>query len=197
MSCERRWAISIALLFLTGLASRASAQSSPEPAATEWSVAAASRVTYHAVHRLHRVTGISPAIVGKARISPGGDAQVMIRVTTASFDSGNVNRDAHIKESLEAARFPTIELKAIGNRIQLPDHFPNSVTASFTMQLQFHGQTETLVAPVDLVWESPRRLRAACKLDVSLARHGIKAPRLMFIAVEDLIQIEADLIFER
>ena len=190
----RRHVSALSLSLLVCLPPVAGAQSAPDV----WSVVApASKLTYHAIHKLHGVVGESRAIVGKARITPTGEAQVMVRVTTLSFDSGNVNRDAHIHEALEAARFPTIEVKAIADGVHPPERFPAHVTLPARVQLLFHGETELLAVPIELVWETPRRMHASCKLDVSLARHKVKAPSLMFIAVDDLLHIEADLTLER
>src|SRR6185503_6407555 len=60
--------------------------------ATEFNVVPAeSSITYHLVHKMHRVDGTSHKVEGKARLMPDGKAQVMIRVPSQSFDSGNVN----------------------------------------------------------------------------------------------------------
>src|SRR4051812_38009232 len=71
-----------------------------------------SSITYHLVHKLHKFDGISKQVDGKARLLGDGRAQVMVRAAVESFDSGNSNRDEHMKETVEAARFPTVELKA-------------------------------------------------------------------------------------
>src|SRR4051812_4949328 len=64
---------------------------------------AASTVSYTIVHKLHKVQGKTAKVEGKGRILPDGKAQVMVRVPVESFDSGNANRDAHMKEAVEAA----------------------------------------------------------------------------------------------
>src|SRR6476620_8089651 len=73
----------------------------------------ASHVTYHIVHKLHRVDGVSKKVEGRARLQAAGPTQVAIRVPVDSFDSNNVNRDAHMKEAVEAARYPLVEIKAV------------------------------------------------------------------------------------
>src|SRR5262245_11001940 len=67
-----------------------------------------SSVIYHLVHKFHKIDGVSKKVAGRARLA-GPQTQVVVTVPAESFDSGNVNRDAHMKESVEAARFPTIE----------------------------------------------------------------------------------------
>src|SRR5262249_34771231 len=57
---------------------------------------AESSVVYHLVHKLHKFDGTSKKLDGKAVILSDGRAQVMLRVPVESFDSGNVNRDAHM-----------------------------------------------------------------------------------------------------
>ena len=74
-----------------------------------------SKITYTLIHKMHTVMGeAKKGIEGKAALGPSG-AQVMVRVPVASFDSGNANRDEHMKESVDAARYPMVELKAVGD----------------------------------------------------------------------------------
>src|SRR6478752_6439094 len=64
-----------------------------------------STLTYHLIHKMHKVDGVSHKVEGKARLTPDGKAQVLVRAASESFDSGNVNRDAHMKEAVEAAKY--------------------------------------------------------------------------------------------
>src|SRR3954471_15340430 len=86
-------------------------------------VPASSSITYHLVHKMHRVDGVTHKVEGKARLTPDGKAQVLVRAPSESFDSGNVNRDAHMKEAVEAAKYPWIELKALADGVKPPATF--------------------------------------------------------------------------
>src|SRR5438067_775098 len=70
-----------------------------------------SSIAYVLVHKLHTIHGVSKKVEGKARVAPTGQATVQVRVPVESFDSENVNRDEHMKETVEAAKFPSVELK--------------------------------------------------------------------------------------
>ena len=156
-----------------------------------------STLTYHLVHKMHEVDGVSHQVTGKARLLPDGRAQVMIRVPAQSFDSGNVNRDAHMKEAVDAARYPTIELKALGDGVTVPASFPSTAKKTFKAQLAFHGVEQVMQVPVELTWESPTRIRAAATLTISLDAFKVERPSLMFIKVDDALKIDAKLVFRR
>jgi polyisoprenoid-binding protein YceI len=156
-----------------------------------------SSLTYHLVHKLHHVEGVSHKLDGKARLMPDGKAQVMLRAPSESFDSGNVNRDAHMKEAVDAARFPTIELKALGEGIKPPATFPSTEQKTFKAQLSFHGVQQQLDLPVELVWESANRVRASASFGISLDSFKVERPSLMFVKVDDQLKIDAKALFTR
>ena len=78
-----------------------------------FAVADGSTLSFRLRHPFHPVDGRSRAVEGRARWLPDGTVQVMVRARVDSFDSGNSNRDAHMKEVLEAARLPWVQLKAV------------------------------------------------------------------------------------
>lgn len=156
-----------------------------------------STLTYHLVHKLHKFDGVSRKLEGRARLSPDGRAQVMVRAPIESFDSGNVNRDAHMKEAVEAARFPLVELKALAEGVTPPATFPATVEKTFKAQLDFHGVQRTFELPVKLAWESPTRVRATGHFKLSLEEYQIERPSLMFVKVDDAVTIDAELTFTR
>lgn len=158
---------------------------------------AASSLTYHLVHKMHKVDGVSRKVEGKARLLPDGKAQVMIRVPAQSFDSGNVNRDEHMKETVEAAKYPMVELKAIGDGMAPPTHFPSLSAKTFKAQLTFHGVTQTMDIPVAVRWESPSRVDADAAFTISLDAFKVERPSLMFVKVDDALKIDAKLVFTR
>jgi polyisoprenoid-binding protein YceI len=158
---------------------------------------AQSTLTYHLVHKLHKVAGVSHRVEGKALLLAGGKAQVMVRVPVQSFDSGNVNRDEHMKETVEAARFPLVELKALAEGLTAPAKFPTTVRTPFKVQLQFHGQSQVFEVPVELTWLAADRVRADASFDISLDAYKVERPSLMFMKVNDALGIEAHLVFKK
>jgi hypothetical protein len=156
-----------------------------------------SSLTYHLIHKLKKVHGVSRRVEGRARLLPDGRAQVMVRTSADSFDSGNVNRDAHMKEAIESERFPTVELKAFGEGLFPPARFPVTVEKSFKVQIEFHGVRQLIDLPLRIVWESPDRAHALGRLVLSLESFGVERPSLMFVKVDDALAIDADLWFTK
>jgi polyisoprenoid-binding protein YceI len=167
-----------------------------QPAGANFTVRSdASTVTYHIVHKLHRVDGVSKKVEGRARIQAGGPTQVAIRIPVESFDSGNVNRDAHMKETVEAARFPYVELKAAAEGIAVPQTFPTQIDKTWHAQITFHGVTQTLEIPVKVRFEAADRAVATANLSLSLDAFKIERPSLMFVKVDDPMKLDVSLTF--
>jgi polyisoprenoid-binding protein YceI len=155
-----------------------------------------STVTYTLVHKLHKVNGVSKKAEGKANLAPDGKAQVVVRVPVDSFDSENVNRDSHMKEAVEAAKFPNVELKALGDGLTPPANFPATAKKMFKVQLLFHGIKQQFEVPVDLTWEAANRVRASANFKISLDGYKVERPSLMFVKVDDDLVIDAKLLFK-
>jgi hypothetical protein len=156
-----------------------------------------STLTYHLVHKMHKVDGVSHKVEGKARVGADGKAQVMVRAPSESFDSGNVNRDAHMKESVEAAKYPWIEVKALGDGLTPPATFPTTQKKTFKAQLTFHGIQQVFDLPVDVTWDSAQKVRATATFAISLDNYKVERPSLMFVKVDDQLKIDAKLAFTR
>jgi hypothetical protein len=157
----------------------------------------ASTITYRVVHKMHKVDGTSHQLEGKVRLLPDGKVQAMLRVPAASFDSGNVNRDAHMKEAVDAARYPTVELKAMGEGVSPASSYPATVDKTLKAQLSFHGIQQLIDVPVKLTFESATRVRAKTGFQVSLDAFKVERPSLMFIKVDDALEIAAEVLFTR
>ena len=166
--------------------------------ATEYNIVPAeSSITYHLVHKLHHVEGTSNKVEGKARLMPDGKAQVLVRAPSASFDSKNVNRDEHMKEAVEAAKYPWIELKALGEGLTPPATFPTTQKKTFKAQLTFHGVQNVFDVPVEVTWESPTKVRATTTFPISLDGYKVERPSLMFVKVDDELKLDAKIAFSR
>jgi polyisoprenoid-binding protein YceI len=157
------------------------------------SVRPGSTLSFTLVHRFHEVTGVSRAVEGKARLLPGGAVQVMVRVRVDSFDSGNGNRDAHMLEATEAARFPFVTLKAVG-ALPAPAAYPATAEVTLRGELTFHGVTKPVEVPVKVELAAPDRATAAGKLTISLDGYGVERPSLLFVKVDDALVVTASLV---
>jgi hypothetical protein len=110
-------------------ASAAMAQSN-----TQWALSS-STLRYHVSHPLHEVDGVSDAALGKGVCSLG-QCSFLIAVQVKSFDSGDSNRDLHMIQVTQGAKFPIVSV-----RLQLPEAQLSSSSIICDLDIQFAGQT--------------------------------------------------------
>ncbi|HEX8954506.1 MAG TPA: YceI family protein [Polyangia bacterium] len=189
--------LTIAAVVVVAVTAAAAVARAQAPAAELGVVPAESSITYHLVHKLHKIDGTSHKLEGKARITPDGKAQVLVRVPAESFDSANVNRDAHMKEAVEAAKYPWVEIKALGEGVTPPATFPTTQKKTFKAQLTFHGIQNVFDLPIDVTWESPTKVHASTTFPISLDGFKVERPSLMFVKVDDELKLDAKIAFSR
>jgi polyisoprenoid-binding protein YceI len=149
-----------------------------------------SALVYHLKHKLHEVDGKAKPTEGKARILPDGTLQVAVRANVADFDSGNENRDAHMKEATEAAKFPTIEFKGVASGVKVPTTFPTEQSVVLKGQLTFHGVKQPVEVPMKVVFTSDSDVTAEGRFNISLEAHKVERPSLMMVKVNDALELE-------
>jgi polyisoprenoid-binding protein YceI len=149
-----------------------------------------SALVYHLKHKLHEVDGKAKPTEGKARILPDGTLQVAVRANVADFDSGNENRDAHMKEATEAAKFPTIEFKGVASGVKVPTTFPSEQSVVLKGQLTFHGVKQPVEVPMKVVFTSDSDVTAEGRFNISLEAHKVERPSLMMVKVNDALELE-------
>jgi hypothetical protein len=152
--------------------------------------AAKSTVSYTGVHKFHTFTGVSHSLQGAARILGDGSAQIQIRAPVVSFDSGNGNRDAHMKETVEADKYPDIKVKCLAKLTG-----PTSQKATADCEVDMHGAPEKISVPVDLTFDSPTSVHAVGAFSVSWDGFHIERPKLLFVPIDDKGDIKVDLRF--
>ena len=148
------------------------------------------QIVFHMKHKLHKFDGVTHAVEGRAHVS-GDQVQVAVRARVESFDSGDSNRDAHMKEVIEAARFPFVEIKA-ASELPLKNDERHLEAAA-----DFHGVQKLIDVPIKITWDNDRRARVECHFTISLEAFGVERPSLMFTRVEDALPIEVNLQFVR
>jgi polyisoprenoid-binding protein YceI len=154
------------------------------------------QLTYKIVHKFHEVQGVSKQVQGAVALKPG-EAQVQVRVDVTTFDSGNANRDSHMKETVEAAKYPFVTLKGVVKDFTPPTKFPATLKVNLDGQLEFHGVTHPLSVPVELTFADASHLRGKTEFDISLDAYKVERPSLMFIKINDACHITADLGFAK
>jgi hypothetical protein len=180
------------MLPLLLLAAAVAAPALPADAPRTYSVAEGSTLSYRLVHKLHEVEGRSKAVEGKARWLPDGTVQVMVRARVDSFDSGNSNRDAHLQEVTEAARLPWVILKAVAAGIRV-DALPAEIEVPLRGLLEFHGIPREVAVTARVRLPSADRAEVVASFPVSLTAHGVERPALLFVPVDDRIDVTARL----
>lgn len=154
------------------------------------------QITYKLVHKAHTVVGTSKKPEGKARILPDGKVMVMVQVPVESFDSGNSNRDAHMKETVQAASHPTILLKATADGVTIPTTFPTTIDKTFKAELAFHNEKKVIDVPAHITFTSATAARVTASFQISLEGFKIERPSLLFVKVDDALKIEVDIAFK-
>lgn len=190
----------LAAAALLGLSAVSYAQAPAAPAAGPVVLSAdptASSIGYHMVHKLHKFDALSKKVEGKVKILPTGAAQIAIRAPVESFDSSNSNRDAHMKEVTEAARYPHVELKGLCDSCALPATFPATVDKTIKAEISFHGIKKSLDVPVKLTYESASRVHAVAHLSLSLDEFKIERPSLLFAKVDDELKLDVDIVLKQ
>lgn len=180
---------------LSGLPLAAHAQEAAPPAARDWRVKSeGSSLTYKLKHKLHEVVGRAAPSEGRARLLPDGTLQVAVRANVADFDSGNANRDAHMKEVTEAHKFPAVEFKGVATGVKVPETFPAQVPVTLKGQVTFHGVKQPVEVPMTVTFTSAKEARAEGTFQLSLEAHKVERPSLLMVKVDDKLVLEPKLL---
>jgi len=150
------------------------------------------RLTYHLVHKLHEVNGTNSSLEGKALLQPDGSAKVQVRAKVAGFDSGNSNRDVHMREVTHEAVHPYTTLRGTLAALKLPLTAPFTTTLAATVEL--NGEKMTVDIPVTLE-QTGDALRAKFSFPISLEAFKVERPELLFVKVDDKVMMDGELVF--
>jgi polyisoprenoid-binding protein YceI len=167
----------------------------PSQGALTFDAAPGSTLSYRLVHRFHTVTGVSRAVEARARLQPDGTLQVMVRVPVESFESGNSNRDAHMREAVDAAEHPFVVFRGVAAGA-LPASVPGDLVVPLRGELSFRGRTLSVAPSVSVSYRTPRHAVVEGSFPVSLEAFGVERPSLLFVKVEDRIDIQVHLTME-
>ncbi|AKI98549.1 polyisoprenoid-binding protein YceI [Archangium gephyra] len=182
---------SLAVLATLFLSTSALAQEAAPAAPRMYSVKSAdSSLTYRLKHKLHVVEGTARPTEGKARLMPDGTLQVAVRANVADFDSGNSNRDAHMKEATEEPKYPTIEFKGTASGVKVPTAFPAEQTVALKGQITFHGVKQPVEVPLKVVFTSAKDVTATGTFQISLEAFKVERPSLLMVKVDDALDLE-------
>lgn len=173
------------VLLLTALLAQA-------PAGASYSVNPQKSVlAYNIVHKFHKVRGESKVVQGKALLKPDGALQVMVRAPIGSFESGDGNRDEHMRETMEEPKHPYVTYKGVAKLAS--GTLPPQLDLVLDGELEFHGHKQAERIPVHVENAGPSTAHVTGHFTVSLDRYQVERPSLMFIKVDDACVVDFDL----
>jgi polyisoprenoid-binding protein YceI len=152
---------------------------------------AASVVKFHLHHKMHEVDGRSTQIEGKAILGDDGKVMTMVRIPAASFDTADANRDSHLRETLDTGKFPYVVFKGV-TTMTMPVAWGKPVQAQLQGELDFHGVKRPITVPATIsLGQDGATVNA--KFPVNLEAHRIERPALLFIKVDEEVQLDVAL----
>jgi polyisoprenoid-binding protein YceI len=152
----------------------------------------ASVVKFHLHHKMHEVDGRSSQIEGKAVLQDDGRVMTMIRIPVASFDTADANRDSHMRETLDAAKFPYVIFKGVTS-LTVPVATGKGIPAKLEGELEFHGVKQPISVPAEIVLAADGTATVSSKFPVNLEAHKIERPSLLFIKVDENVEMDVAL----
>ncbi len=152
----------------------------------EW-VLEQSTLTYHVVHPLHEVDGVSHAARGKG-VCQDGQCQFLIAAPVKSFDSGDSNRDLHMLQVTLGAEHPLVTV-----RTMLPEATTSASTIRADLQVEFAGQTATYKQVVFQEKKKGNEVEITGTIPATLSDFRIPPPKLLTFPVKDEIPIDVEM----
>jgi polyisoprenoid-binding protein YceI len=153
---------------------------------------AGSVVKFHLDHKMHTTDGRSSQIEGKAVLGDDGKVQTMIRIPVASFDTADANRDSHMRETLEAGKFPYVVFKGVTS-LAVPVAYGKELDAKLDGELDFHGVKRPLAVAAKITVGQDGTAAVKAKFPVNLEAHKIERPSLLFIKVAENVDLDVEL----
>jgi len=149
-------------------------------------------LTYAVVHKLHEVRGTTKQVEGRALALPDGIVKVQVRAKVATFDSGNSNRDVHMREATHDVAHPYAEVKGTMSGVKLPLEAPRETTLHATVELNGEKQNQDVRVKLE---PEPEGVRATFSFPISLDAFRVERPQLLLIKIDDRATISGDLHF--
>jgi hypothetical protein len=177
----KRKVVLIALLLVFPLIARADSQ---------W-VLDKCTLTYHVVHPLHHVEGVSTDARGKG-VCHAGECNFLIAVPVKSFNSGDSNRDLHMLQITRGALYPMVVV-----RTEIPQSELKSSAIRANLEVQFAGQTAHYQnVPFQLVRKG-KNIRITGTVPATCSDFKISRPELLTIPIKNDIPISVDATWSR
>lgn len=153
---------------------------------------AGSLVKFYLHHKMHEVNGQTRQIEGKAVLGEDGKVMTMVRISVASFDTGDANRDSHMRETLDAGKFPFVVFKGVTN-VTVPVAHGKPLETRLEGELEFHGVKQPIAIPAQVVLGPDGSAVVKAKFPVSLDAHRVERPSLLFIKTDENVVLDVEL----
>ena len=164
-------AVLAAVPLLAQQADAPKAAAAPATVTESWTIDKAhSSAEFKVRHFMANVTGrfkTFDAVINLDRTRPA-NSSVEFTIDVASIDTGNTNRDDHLKTAdfFDAAKYPTITFKSVSIKERAKDVY--DVTGDLTM----HGVTKRVTLPVTFLGfaRHPRGEKAGFEIETTIDR---------------------------
>jgi polyisoprenoid-binding protein YceI len=148
-----------------------------------------STITYHGSHPLHDWSGTSISAQIKFDCNDSKVCSVVMNIPVDSFNSNNENRDSNMYDVLEGYYYPQITymFKDL-NLISIQDYYKNNGV------LTLHGVSNDHNLNVHCT-KNNSDIFCDSDFDIRLTDFNIERPSLLFMKIEDLVQINCSFHF--
>lgn len=142
------------------------------------------------------VRGESHTVLGKIQLPDGKldavAAGFAVPITSFAAKSG---LDQHTFEAVEAAKYPAVMFRSKQVTIESTAEGPDGthLTGTISGLLNFHGVKRALTCKFTAL-QGPGESTLDTEFPVSLTDYGIDRPQIMFIKVDDVVQIGVHLV---
>lgn len=160
-------------------------------AADEQWVLDESTLTYHVSHPLHQTDGVSHAARGKG-VCHDGQCDFLVAVPVKSFDSGDSNRDLHMRQVTKGAEFPMVAV-----RTRLPENDSKAAKIYADLEIQFAGQTAHYKQVAFQLTLQGSEIKITGTIPATLSDFRIEPPTLLTLPVKNEIPIHVEMTWHR
>ena len=150
-----------------------------------------STLTYHVSHPLHQTDGVSHAARGKG-VCHDGQCDFLVAVPVKSFDSGDSNRDLHMRQVTKGAEFPMVTV-----RTRLPENDSKAATIYADLEIQFAGQTAHYKQVAFQLTVQGSEIKITGTIPATLSDFKIEPPTLLTLPVKNEIPIHVEMTWHR
>ncbi|SDF63266.1 YceI-like domain-containing protein [Blastococcus aurantiacus] len=158
-----------------------------------WTVAAGSSAGYRVDEVLNgadvTVAGTTDQVTGQVVVEGGDLSSAEVTVDIASVTTDSSRRDGYFRDNvMDVGTYPTATFVVTGP-VDLPELTGTPVTVPVTGELTVKGTAREVQAELSVV-RTPEGVDVSGSVPLVFADHGVEAPNLGFVRVEDRGAVE-------